>query len=148
MHPSQAIELGVPNQVLMLLATRLPFFLTQVDGQGRYPIHVACALGASSEFIAYCIEKYPSCAADRDSDGKSPLQLLCQGTWKDAWDVRSNPAAKTNMARIHRMLNSEASTSAIHDVIREKKLARWRADYTWLLMSGQAKTPVHVSLEA
>jgi len=132
----RAIELGVPSGDLILLATRLPFFLTQVDGRGRYPLHVACAFGASSEFVAYCIEKYPPCADEKDSDGNSPIQLLCQGTWADTWNVKFNPAAKKSMARIHQMLQVSA---AIHEddteIRREEKLGRLSTIYARQLVS-------------
>jgi len=49
----EAVCLGAPDDVLMLLAKRLPFTLTQVDGNGNFPLHVACSIGASSEFVAH-----------------------------------------------------------------------------------------------
>ena len=40
----EAIEHGVPDHVLMQLVDRFPTFLTELDRDGRYPLHVACAL--------------------------------------------------------------------------------------------------------
>lgn len=47
----EAIELGVPDHTLMQLANRFPILLYQIDGNGRYPLHVSCTFGSSAEFV-------------------------------------------------------------------------------------------------
>lgn len=111
----EAISLGVPDHVLMQLSDRFPNSLTQLDGNGRYPVHVACAFGASSEFVSYCIDMNPSSAAAKDIGGRTPTHLLCQGTCRDFWDVKSNPAAERNMADILWMLYIKAPSSVISE---------------------------------
>ena len=111
----EAISLGVPDHVLMQLADRFPISLTQLDGNGRYPVHVACAFGASSEFVSYCIDMNPSSAAAKDIEGRTPTHLLCQGTCRDFWDVKSNPAAEKNMTAILWMLYLQAPLSVISE---------------------------------
>mmetsp|Transcript_14211 Transcript_14211/g.30283 ORF Transcript_14211/g.30283 Transcript_14211/m.30283 type:complete len:254 (-) Transcript_14211:2303-3064(-) len=104
----EAIDLGVPDQLLLLIVDRFPDLMFQLDGNGWYPIHVACALGASSEFVSRCLEINPSSAAVYDLDGNNPIHLLCQGNWRGSWDIKSNPKAEKNMVRIlHLLYNYE-----------------------------------------
>ena len=112
-----AIKLGAPDDVLMLLVERFPKLLTQVDGGDRYPIHTACAFGASSAFVSRCINMYPSSTRAMDVEGKSPFHLLCQGTWQGAWDIASNPAAAKNMKEILWMLYREAPSTIVSEDI-------------------------------
>lgn len=107
----EAISLGVPDNILILLAERFPMFLIQIDSNDRYPIHVACAFGTSSEFVSHCIDMNPSSAAAKDIEGKHPIHLLCQGTWRGFWDIKSNSAAEKNMAGILCMLYCNAPSS-------------------------------------
>ena len=109
----EAISLGVPERVLMLLADRFPIFLTQIDGNGRYPIHVACIFGVSLEFVSRYIDMNPSSAAAKDIEGKSPIHILCQGTWQGSWDINSNPAAEKNMIDILSKLYNKAPSSVV-----------------------------------
>ena len=104
----EAIELGVPDHTLMQLAERFPIMLYQIDGNGRYPLHVSCALGASAEFVELCINKNPSAITAKDIDGRTPLHLLCQNTWEDYWDVKYNHEAEPNMRNILWMLHNKA----------------------------------------
>ena len=48
----------------------------------RHPVHVVCVFGVSSEFVSHVINMEPSSATTKDIDGKTPIHLLCQGTWK------------------------------------------------------------------
>ena len=74
-----AISLGAPEKVLILIARRFPGALAKTDSQGRYPIHVACASGSPpNSFIRHCLNMCPSSAAAKDVDGTSPIDLLCQ----------------------------------------------------------------------
>ena len=113
----EAIKLGAPDDVLMLLVERFPKLLTQVDDGDRYPIHTACAFGASSAFVSRCINMYPSSTRAMDVEGKSPFHLLCQGTWQGAWDIASNPAAAKNMKEILWMLYREAPSTIVSEDI-------------------------------
>ena len=44
----EAIELGTATHLLIQLATRFPILLSQIDGNGRYPLHIACQLPTRS----------------------------------------------------------------------------------------------------
>lgn len=109
----EAIGRGLPERILMLLAGRFPIFLAQVDGNGRHPVHVACAFGAPSKFVSHCIDGNPSSAAARDIEGKAPVHHLCQGTWRGPWDLKTNPAAEKNMIDILAVLYSKAPSSVV-----------------------------------
>ena len=89
----ETIILGVPYNILMILAERFPVFLNQIDSNDMYPIHVACAFGTSSEFVSHCIDTSPSSGAAKDIEGKTPIHLICQGTWQGFWDIKSNSVA-------------------------------------------------------
>lgn len=108
-----ALELGIPDHVTMILALRHPISLCQMDERGRYPIHVACAYGASSRFVALCLRSNPSSAVVKDVDDNTPLQLLCKGTWKGDWNLKVNPSAETDMIGILEMLYLKAPSSLL-----------------------------------
>ena len=81
----EAIGLGNPNHVLILLANRFLFLPTQVDSNVRYHVRVTCACGASLRFFSHCIDRNPSSVATKDIEGKTPIHHLCQNIWKDLW---------------------------------------------------------------
>lgn len=107
----EAIAIGVPENVLMLLAERFPIFLTQVDNNGRYPVHEACVFGTSVEFVSHCINMNPASVGAKDDEGKTPIQLLCQCTWQGSWDIRFNTKALENMKSIFWLLYQKAPMS-------------------------------------
>lgn len=109
----EAIELGVPDHTLMQLAGRFPILLYQIDGNGRYPLHMACAFGASAEFVELCINKNSSAITTKDIDGRTPLHLLCQNTWEDYWDLKINPVAETNMIRILWIIHNKMPSAIV-----------------------------------
>lgn len=110
-----AIELGTPDNEMMMLAKRFPFVFTQVDEHGRYPVHVACAHGASSRFAALCVWSNPSSATAKDKNNNTPLQLLCKGTWNGVWDLKTNPSAEKNMIDILEILYRKAPVSLLSE---------------------------------
>ena len=89
--------------------------LTQVDRNGRHTIHIACAFGASPEFVSHCIDRNPSSAIAKDIEGKTLIHLLCQGTWQSSCDAKSNPAAEKNMIDILWMLYNKAPSSIVSE---------------------------------
>jgi len=100
----EAIELGTDTHSLIQLANRFPILLSQIDGNGRYPLHVACTHGTSKEFVKLCIELNPSAVTTTDVEGNDPIHLLCKGTWKDGWDHhKDKQTAKTAMIVDHNM---------------------------------------------
>lgn len=111
----EAIHAGVLDNVLMLLVKQYPIFLTQVDHNGRYPVHVACAFGSSSEFVSHCIDLAPKSAASKDIDGKTPIHLICQGTWRGCWDAKFNTAAEKNIKEILWVLDLRAPLSFLSE---------------------------------
>ncbi|KAL7548777.1 hypothetical protein ACHAWF_012039 [Thalassiosira exigua] len=108
----EAIATGIPDKIVVLLAQRCPAFVSQLDSNGRFPIHVACFLGSSSEFVSHCIDINPTSSIAEDIDGNTPIQLLCKGRWKGNWD-KSNPAADMNMVDILSMLYRDVPSSIL-----------------------------------
>ncbi|KAL7538100.1 hypothetical protein ACHAXR_011324 [Thalassiosira sp. AJA248-18] len=74
----EAITLSVPDNLLFLLVERFPILLTEVNSNGRYPVHVACSFGTPSEFVSRCIDANPSSAAVKDNEGQTHIHLLCK----------------------------------------------------------------------
>lgn len=103
-----AIDLGLSEHTMMNMAKSFPIALTEIDEQGRYPIHVASAYGASSRVAALCVCSNPSSVVAKDVDNNTPLQLLCKGTWKGVWNLKFNPSAKNNMIDILEILYLKA----------------------------------------
>ena len=100
----EAIELGTATHLLIQLATRFPILLSQIDGNGRYPLHIACQHGASKEFVKLCIHINPSAVVTTDIEGNDPIHLLCKGTWKGCWDHHKvEQTAETAMIVDHNM---------------------------------------------
>jgi len=95
----EAIELGTDTHLLIQLANRFPILLSQIDGNGRYPLHVACQHGASKEFVKFCIELNPSAVTTTDIEGNDPIHLLCKGTWKGCWDHHKDKQATAETAK-------------------------------------------------
>lgn len=107
-------------------ALELGISLTQIDERGRYPIHVACAHGASSRFIALCIRSNPSSAGVKDIDDNTPLQLLCKGTWKGDWNLKLNPSAEQDIFDILEILYIKAPAhSYFHRIQLTAFIAKW-----------------------
>lgn len=85
-----AIRIGAPNHILLRILDRFPTsFVDQADEDGRFPIHLACVYGASSEFISRCILANRSAVFARDNQGRTPIHLLCRNTWRGQWDIRT-----------------------------------------------------------
>jgi len=116
----EAIELGTATHLLIQLATRFPILLSQIDGKGRYPLHVACKHGASKEFAKLCIDMNPSAVTTTDIEGNDPIHLLCKGTWKGCWhhhkDKQTAETAKFvdhHMRSILWMLHNAGTPSSV-----------------------------------
>lgn len=70
---------GASDTALLHIAERIPSVLGQQDElSGRFPVHMACACGASPEFVAKCVSMFPCTAAAQDRDGKNPFHILCE----------------------------------------------------------------------
>jgi len=59
----ECIRRGAPVRLLHLIVEKFPEMLFDCDLEGRYPIHIACEVGASAEFVLPCIELGPLAAA-------------------------------------------------------------------------------------
>lgn len=87
----EAIKLGAPVDILMLIAERFPAALTQQDEDEKYPLHLACASDAASpEFISHCINMCPLSASSKDGTGKTPVHHLCMNNSITANEKKMN----------------------------------------------------------
>ena len=55
----------------------------------------------------------PSSITANDNEGKTPVHLLCQGTLRGVWDVKSNPTVEKNMIGILRMLHNKVPSCIV-----------------------------------
>jgi hypothetical protein len=69
---------GSSDTTLLRIAEHSPGLLGHKGDNGRFPVHVACAYAASSDFISKCVSLYPHTAAAQDNDGKTPFHILCE----------------------------------------------------------------------
>lgn len=67
-----------PTCVVRLVAETYPESLKSPDAMGRFPIHIACAWGASTETIEFLIYQDSVAASMQDNEGKAPIHHLCQ----------------------------------------------------------------------
>lgn len=67
-----------PTCVVRLMAETYPESLKSSDALGRFPIHIACAWGASTETIEFLICQDSVAASIQDNEGKAPIHHLCQ----------------------------------------------------------------------
>ena len=97
----ECIRRGAPVRLLHLIVEKFPEMLFDCDLEGRYPIHIACEVGASAEFVLPCIELGPLAAAKPDGEGKTPMHLLCQAAgWQGEWDIRTSYRAEITIFQI------------------------------------------------
>ena len=97
----ECIRRGAPVRLLHLIVEKFPEMIFDCDLEGRYPIHIACEVGASAEFVLPCIELGPLAAAKPDGEGKTPMHLLCQaGGWQGEWDIRTSYRAEITIFQI------------------------------------------------
>ncbi|KAK1746868.1 hypothetical protein QTG54_002212 [Skeletonema marinoi] len=69
---------GASDATLLRIAEYFPGLLGHRGYHGRFPVHIACAYGASSDFIYKCVSLYPLTAAAQDNDGRTPFHFLCK----------------------------------------------------------------------
>jgi hypothetical protein len=75
---NDTISKGASDTTLLQIAVCHPGLLGLQGNHGRFPVHVACAYGASTDFISKCVSLHPQTAAAQDNDGKTPFHILCQ----------------------------------------------------------------------
>eukprot|EP00984_Skeletonema_dohrnii_P034599 scaffold33601_cov155-Skeletonema_dohrnii-CCMP3373.AAC.1 len=94
---------GASDATLLRIAEHFPGLLGHRGDHGRFLVHIACAYGASSDFIYKCVSMYPLTAAAQDDDGRTPFHFLCKSYAKScddtsmAWDRN---AIERRMTRI------------------------------------------------
>ena len=81
----EAISLDNPHHTLILLADRFPCLLTQVNSDIRYPVHIACAFGASPRLFLPLYRQESFICCRQWYWRQTPIHHLCQNTWKDFW---------------------------------------------------------------
>lgn len=67
-----------PTSIVRLVAKTYQESVKSADALGRFPIHIACAWGASPETIEFLINEHPVAASIQDNEGKAPIHHLCQ----------------------------------------------------------------------
>eukprot|EP00985_Skeletonema_marinoi_P006656 scaffold2891_cov168-Skeletonema_marinoi.AAC.1 len=106
---------GASDATLLRIAEHFPGLLGQRGDHGRFPVHIACAYGASSDFIYKCVSRYPLTAAAQDDDGRTPFHFLCKHSAKScdtsmSWDRN---AIERRMTRILWILYRKAPSAII-----------------------------------
>jgi hypothetical protein len=67
-----------PEDIVDSFANLFPPILQALDSNGRTPLHIAVAYGASSKVIRCLLKLYPHAASKQDAEGKTPLHLACE----------------------------------------------------------------------
>jgi len=67
-----------PVDIVEEFAKLYPPSLQALDSNGRTPLHVAVAYGASSKVIKCLLRHYPRAAEKQDGEGKTPLHMACE----------------------------------------------------------------------
>jgi ankyrin repeat protein len=107
---------GASDTTLLRIAEHFPGLLGHRGDHGRFPVHIACAYGASSDFIYKCVSLYPLTAAAQDNDGRTPFHFLCKSYANScddtsmSWDKNS---IERRMARIPWILYRKAPSAII-----------------------------------
>jgi len=108
---------GASDTTLLRIAEHFPGLLGHRGDHGRFPVHIACAYGASSDFIYKCVSLYPLTAAAQDNDGRTPFHFLCKSYANSCDDTSMSwdrNAIERHMTRILWILYRKApSASAI-----------------------------------
>ena len=107
---------GASDATLLRIAEHFPGLLGQRGDHGRFPVHIACAYGASSDFIYKCVIMYPLTAAAQDDDGRTPFHFLCKSYAKSCDDTSMSwdrNAIERRMTRILWILYRKAPSAII-----------------------------------
>eukprot|EP00984_Skeletonema_dohrnii_P022985 scaffold12089_cov95-Skeletonema_dohrnii-CCMP3373.AAC.2 len=109
---------GASDATLLRITEHFPGLLGHRGDHGRFPVQIACAYGASSDFIYKCVSMYPLTAAAQDDDGRTPFHFLCKSyaTTRDtsmSWDRN---AIERRMTLILWILYRKAPTIIIEDM--------------------------------
>ena len=86
--PDQLGELALHGSVrdgatlgaIKLLVKGYPRAVREVNANGDYPLHIACARLDSFEVVTYLIEQHPPALSARNGEGLLPLHVLCLTT--------------------------------------------------------------------
>lgn len=99
-----------PTFIVRIVAQTYGESLQCTDALGRFPIHIACAWGASPETIEFLLDEYPIAASIQDNEGKAPIHHLCQSFILNYQDT-SLMSGKESMMSIVNMLKAAAPKS-------------------------------------
>jgi len=100
-----------PTSIVRLVAKTYQESLKCADALGRFPIHIACAWGASPETIQFLIYEHPVAASIQDNEGKTPLHHLCQSFMLNYQDAPLMLSVSDSMMSIVTMLKDTAPKS-------------------------------------
>eukprot|EP00984_Skeletonema_dohrnii_P035983 scaffold36448_cov255-Skeletonema_dohrnii-CCMP3373.AAC.1 len=106
---------GASDATLLRIAEHFPGLLGHRGDHGRFPVHIACAYGASPDFIYKCVSMYPLTAAAQDDDGRTPFHFLCKSYANScdtsmSWDRN---AIERRMTRILWILYRKAPSAIV-----------------------------------
>ena len=73
-----ACRLQPPLDVVHKISQSFSGSLDEIDGDGRFPLHIATRWGASARVIQFLIKVRPKAASIQDNFGKTPLHLTCK----------------------------------------------------------------------
>ena len=104
---------GASGIDLLLVAERFSHLLGHQGDHGRFPVHMACACGASSDFISKCVGMFPQTAAAQDKDGKTPFHILCESYAKGCDTSMTKNAIEKRMTSIMWVLYRKVPTAII-----------------------------------
>jgi hypothetical protein len=105
---------GASDTTLLQIAECYPGLLGLQGNHGRFPVHVACAYAASTDFISKCVSLHHQTAAAQDYDGKTPFYVLCQLYAKSCDSLSmSQDAIERRMTGIIWVLYRKAPTAII-----------------------------------
>jgi hypothetical protein len=105
---------GATDTTLLRIAEHCPGLLGLRGDYGRFPVHVACAHAASTDFISKCVSLHPRTAAAQDNEGKTPFHILCNSYAKSCNSLSmSQDVIERRMTSIIWVLYRKAPTAII-----------------------------------
>lgn len=91
------LMLKPPLEILKQFVNAYPHALSETDGQGRFPLHVACHIGSGADTIKFLLKQYPDAILMADGCGMYPLhhaiEAACEGRLRSSSKKGKVPSA-------------------------------------------------------
>lgn len=87
--------------------------ISEINNEGQYALHIACAQGCSPIIIKYLLEKYPPAAEKTDLMGQTPFLLACKSYLRK--NQQSRKVANKELLEVLQVLSAIASISFLED---------------------------------